>query len=243
MGAQKVNCDTDVMIDYWDRSQTRHLETVRILETAIGLFLMLFLSFDCRSQTLDQNGAYRTFQDLVEGKLMDTRYTLKTDTLANQPCLRKVSLGLAMDHLHEDWKKLPKFIVDSNDLYINLKSNNAHLSNENFYFNTAWVKFTDPHIYSTFYVFDPDFRLKNYLFFTEDDPDERAAKIESNKIYYVFSLLTGEVNKLSPVHMYRLLDLTPALLNAYAADSNKEKGSAMVEYVNQLNRVLEGPEP
>jgi len=37
MAAQKVICDTDVMIDYWDESQQRHQETVHVLENVIGL--------------------------------------------------------------------------------------------------------------------------------------------------------------------------------------------------------------
>ena len=37
MGTQKVICDTDVMIDYWDVSQKRHQETKEILEKQIEL--------------------------------------------------------------------------------------------------------------------------------------------------------------------------------------------------------------
>lgn len=33
----KVICDTDVLIDYWDKTNARHAATAAILETAIGL--------------------------------------------------------------------------------------------------------------------------------------------------------------------------------------------------------------
>jgi len=37
MAKKKVICDTDVLIDYWDTSQKRHVETRSILENNIGL--------------------------------------------------------------------------------------------------------------------------------------------------------------------------------------------------------------
>ncbi len=37
MATEKIVCDTDVMIDYWDASQSRHAETKTILERTIGL--------------------------------------------------------------------------------------------------------------------------------------------------------------------------------------------------------------
>jgi len=37
MAAKQVICDTDVMIDYLDARQSRHLETKEILEDKIGL--------------------------------------------------------------------------------------------------------------------------------------------------------------------------------------------------------------
>ena len=35
--AKKIICDTDVMIDYWDTSNPRHLKTKSILEEIITL--------------------------------------------------------------------------------------------------------------------------------------------------------------------------------------------------------------
>lgn len=37
MAKEQVVCDTDVLIDYWDVSSTRHAETKRVLEAVIGL--------------------------------------------------------------------------------------------------------------------------------------------------------------------------------------------------------------
>ncbi len=37
MGKEKVICDTDVLIDYFNTSQKRHLQTKTILEDKIGL--------------------------------------------------------------------------------------------------------------------------------------------------------------------------------------------------------------
>ena len=37
MATKQVICDTDVIIDYWDRANTRHNKTKNILEEEIGL--------------------------------------------------------------------------------------------------------------------------------------------------------------------------------------------------------------
>lgn len=37
MAANKIICDTDVLIDYWDTSKKRHHETKAILDNDIGL--------------------------------------------------------------------------------------------------------------------------------------------------------------------------------------------------------------
>ena len=37
MAKDKIICDTDVMIDYWDEAQARHIPTKKILENNIGL--------------------------------------------------------------------------------------------------------------------------------------------------------------------------------------------------------------
>jgi predicted nucleic acid-binding protein len=37
MATKQVICDTDVIIDYWDNKQSRHLKTRNILEDSIGL--------------------------------------------------------------------------------------------------------------------------------------------------------------------------------------------------------------
>ena len=37
MAKNKIVCDTDVMIDYWDISSKRHIQTKTILEEKIGL--------------------------------------------------------------------------------------------------------------------------------------------------------------------------------------------------------------
>jgi predicted nucleic acid-binding protein len=37
MAKNKIVCDTDVMIDYWDVSSKRHIQTKLILEEKIGL--------------------------------------------------------------------------------------------------------------------------------------------------------------------------------------------------------------
>lgn len=37
MAEKKIICDTDVMIDYWDMKQVRHISTKKILEEKIGL--------------------------------------------------------------------------------------------------------------------------------------------------------------------------------------------------------------
>ena len=37
MAKDKIICDTDVMIDYWDENQARHIQTKKILENNIGL--------------------------------------------------------------------------------------------------------------------------------------------------------------------------------------------------------------
>lgn len=36
-GKEKIICDTDVMIDYWDKSKSRHTATKSILENSIEL--------------------------------------------------------------------------------------------------------------------------------------------------------------------------------------------------------------
>jgi predicted nucleic acid-binding protein len=43
MAKTKVICDTDVLIDYWDTSNSRHLKTKEILENHIGLTMLFFL--------------------------------------------------------------------------------------------------------------------------------------------------------------------------------------------------------
>lgn len=37
MAKKKIICDTDVMIDYWDKTKPRHITTKSILETSIEL--------------------------------------------------------------------------------------------------------------------------------------------------------------------------------------------------------------
>lgn len=37
MAQKKIICDTDVMIDYWDKAKSRHATTTSILETSIEL--------------------------------------------------------------------------------------------------------------------------------------------------------------------------------------------------------------
>ena len=37
MAQNLIICDTDVMIDYWDENQARHIQTKKILENNIGL--------------------------------------------------------------------------------------------------------------------------------------------------------------------------------------------------------------
>lgn len=45
MAKEKVICDTDVLIDYFDATQKRHQETKLILEQNIGIVYLQYQGF------------------------------------------------------------------------------------------------------------------------------------------------------------------------------------------------------
>ena len=79
MAQNLIICDTDVMIDYWNKTSIRHIETQRILESEIGLDQVIVTAIT-RLELL-MGAGNKAEESLIKKKLQRFSTVLINDTI------------------------------------------------------------------------------------------------------------------------------------------------------------------